>query len=331
MTVVAEASPSLALIKYWGKLSDGVNVPATSSLSVTLEALRSRSTISDRNRDGDPEATEDLIFVDGDRQPIEPFLPVINEVRSRVRGSRVREPRPVRVESNNNFPTAAGLASSSSGFAALAVGLDAFFGTSLPASELSSIARLGSGSAARAVFGGFTIWPAGAEHAEPLAPADHWPDLRVLVAILQTSPKAVSSRAGMERSRLTSPFYDSWIQSSETLFETARSAMMVRDLEKLGTAMRQSYLGMFSTMFTSDPPFIYWLPGSVAVIHRCEELRKRGIPVWETMDAGPQVKMLTLASAAAEVTAAIGDAVPGATVISSQVGGDPVAYSREEA
>ncbi|MCK4516557.1 MAG: diphosphomevalonate decarboxylase [Spirochaetaceae bacterium] len=330
MTVVAEASPSLALIKYWGKLSGGVNVPATSSLAVTLGALQSRSTISDRGRDGNEAATEDLIVIDGARQPTEPFLPVLNEMRSRARGSHAGEPHAVRVESSNNFPTAAGLASSSSGFAALVVGLDALFGTSLPTSELSSIARLGSGSAARAVYGGFSIWPAGAKHAEPLVPGDHWPDLRVLVVVLQTSPKAVSSRTGMERSRLTSPFYNSWVQSSETLFETAQSAVTARDLEKLGMAMRQSYLRMFSTMFTSDPPLIYWLPESLAVIRRCEELRARGIPVWETMDAGPQVKLLTLASHEADVTAAIGDAVPGAAVISSAIGDGPVIHSRNE-
>jgi len=322
MTVVAEASPSLALTKYWGKLPGSINIPATSSLAVTLGALRSRSAISDRGDDAD--TARDLFLIDGVPQPAESFVPIIDEVRSCTSGGELR---PVRVESNNDFPTAAGLASSSSGFAALTVGLDAFYGTSLPASELSSIARLGSGSAARAVFGGFTIWRAGSEHAEPFAPEDHWPDLRVLIVVLQRSRKAVSSRTGMERSRLTSPFYDSWVGSSESLFDAAQSAVVTRDLEKLGATVRQSYLRMFGTMFTADPPFIYWLPESVAVIRCCDELRSRGTPVWETMDAGPQVKLLTLASDENDISAAIEDVVPGATVISSRVGGGPVTFT----
>ena len=117
MTAVAEASPSLALIKYWGKLPGGVNIPATSSLAVTLGALRSRTTISDRGPA--EEAAEDLILIDGARQPTDPFNPVISEMRSRARESLAAGVRPVRIESSNNFPTAAGLASSSSGFAAL--------------------------------------------------------------------------------------------------------------------------------------------------------------------------------------------------------------------
>jgi diphosphomevalonate decarboxylase len=325
MTVVATASPSLALIKYWGKLPGGTNIPATSSLAVTLGALTSQTTISDGG-------TEDIVCVDGAPQSIKPFLPVINAVRSRTEQeqSAAGTDRRVQVESTNNFPTAAGLASSSSGFAALTAGLDAFFGTSLSPTSLSAIARLGSGSASRAVYGGFTVWTAGSEHAEPLAPQDHWQDLRVLVVVLKDSPKPISSRAGMERSRKTSPYYEPWVQSSELLFKQAKAAVMARDLEQLGEAMRQSYLRMFSTMFTADPPFIYWLPESLAVIHRCEEMRASGLPVWETMDAGPQVKLLTLASAESAVTSAILETVPGASVISSRIGGGPVVHSGNE-
>ena len=329
MTVSAEASPSLALIKYWGKLPGGMNLPATSSLAVTLGALTSRTTISDR---APQEAREDIVFVDGVPQSTEPFLPVINAVRSCAGGSppAAGRDRPVRIDSSSNFPTAAGLASSSSGFAALTVGLDAFFGTSLTSADLSAVARLGSGSAARAVYGGFTVWTAGSEYADVLAPVSHWPDLRVLVVVLETSHKPVSSRAGMERARLTSPYYEAWVASSESLFEQAHSAVMARDLERLGTAMRQSYLRMFSTMFTSDPPLVYWLPESLAVIRRCEQMRESGLPVWETMDAGPQVKLLTLGSAEAAVTAAIAEAVPGASIISSRIGRGPLVHAQDE-
>jgi diphosphomevalonate decarboxylase len=312
MTVVARTSPSLALVKYWGKLPSGTNLAATSNLAVTLGALHTETRV---------EATsdEDLVLVDGTAQPLERFAPVIDLVRSRA-----ADPRPVRVESANSFPTAAGLASSSSGLAALVLALDGFFGTHLPAEELSAIARLGSGSACRAVFGGFTTWLAGSDSASEFLPADHWPELRILVVVLQEGAKSISSRAAMERARLTSPYYQAWVHSSAGVFEQACAALTARDVERLGRTMRASYLSMFGTMFTSDPPVVYWRPESVAVIRACEALRAGGTPVWETMDAGPQVKLLTLAEHADPVSRAVVEAVPGARIIVSGVGGAPV-------
>jgi len=335
MTVVAEASPSLALIKYWGKQPGGINLAATSSLAVTLGALHSRTSITETSpglaaeaADAQKDATargsklDDTVAIDGRNQQLVRFVPVIEGVRYHA-----RRPRPVHVESSNDFPTAAGLASSSSGLAALAVGLDAFFETGLSREQLSAVARLGSGSACRAVFGGFTVWPAGAEAARAFLPAEHWEDLRVLIVVLAESKKPVPSREGMERARLSSPYYDSWLQTSKELFAEGCTAVERRDIERLGWAMRQSYLAMFGTMFTSDPPFIYWLPQSLAVIKQCEKLRSGAVPVWETMDAGPQVKLLTLESATAEVIAALRENVPDARIIISGLGGAPTVES----
>jgi len=141
--------------------------------------------------------------------------------------------------------------------------------------------------------------------------------------VLQQTKKSVSSREGMERSRLTSPYYSSWIASSTELFAEGCRALQGRDIERLGWAMRQSYLAMFGTMFTADPPVIYWLPESVAVIRLCEQLRDAAVPVWETMDAGPQVKLVTLASSVSAVTTAIRERIPGAKTIVSAVGSGP--------
>jgi diphosphomevalonate decarboxylase len=310
MTVIADASPSLALTKYWGKRPGGINIPETSSVAVTLGALHSRVSVAGSD--------SDRISVDGAPEDVDRFRPVLDAVRSRAGRQDA-----VAVRGDNDFPTAAGLASSSSGFAAMAVGLDAFFGTSLSGTELSQIARLGSGSAARAVFGGFTVWPAGASCAEPFATADHWPELRVIAVVLAPERKSVSSRAGMENSRKTSAFYQSWSESAEPLFTTACDAVLARDLEKLGTAMRQSYLGMFATMFSSEPPLIYWRPESLALIHQCEAMRSRGIAVWETMDAGPQVKLVTVESEVSQVVGGIHEILPEADYITSPVGGGP--------
>ncbi|MFP4373082.1 MAG: diphosphomevalonate decarboxylase [Spirochaetaceae bacterium] len=290
---VCTASPSLALTKYWGKSGGGVNIPATSSLAVTLREL---STITRVERSGDT----DTVLIDGVPQGEARFAPLFEAIRSET-GSEER----FLVESGNNFPTAAGLASSSSGVAALVCAVDALLGSELPAWKLSRIARVGSGSAARAVYGGFTVLPAGGTEAQPLYGADHWPQLRVAVAVLQSGPKAVSSREAMERVRRTSPYFGPWMESAEELFAEAREALALRDLDRLGHAMRLSYLRMFSTMFAADPPVLYWQPRSLAVIRACEDLRREGVPAYETMDAGPQIKVLTTEDHLERVRAAL--------------------------
>jgi diphosphomevalonate decarboxylase len=312
VSIIASTSPSLALVKYWGKASGGTNIPATSSIAVGLEDLRTTTRLE---FSGDH---TDAVFLGGEPQPIEPYLPLIEAFRSRTGSTRC-----VRITSENDFPTAAGIASSSSGFAAIALGLDGLFETGLPRSELSAVARMGSGSAARAVYGGFTSWPAGSERAEQIEPAEFWPELRVVVAIVSAGRKPTSSRVGMNHTRDTSPIYETWIAESVKLTDRARRSLEARDLASLGEAMRESYLMMFSTMFTARPPFIYWLPESLGVIHLAEQLRHDGVEVYETMDAGPQVKLLTRADDLGTVTDALHRTFPKMQLLVSAVGGEP--------
>ncbi len=314
MSVIASASPSLALIKYWGKLPGGANLPATPSLAVTLDGLRTVTRIA-----GAPHgAAHDVVTVAGEALPPEGFKAFIDRFRARS-GSTRR----VLVSSDSTFPTAAGLASSSSGYAALAVGLNAYFRTGMPVRELSAVARTGSGSACRAVYGGFTVWRAGSERAEPLLAPDHWPELRVLVVVLSSERKAISSRAAMARSAETSPIYRAWCEESGAIFDRGVDALVRRDIASLGAAMRESYLFMFSTMFTARPPVIYWLPQSVALLGEIERLRADGLPVYETMDAGPQVKLLTTATHVQEIVRRVRATAPAADVIASAPGGSP--------
>ncbi|MFW5690131.1 MAG: diphosphomevalonate decarboxylase [Spirochaetota bacterium] len=322
MTVTASASPSLALIKYWGKLPEGVNLPASSSLAVTLEGLRTVTRVTAKSEASG--GSEDVVEVEGIHRSLEPYRALLDHFRERAgRTDRVR------VVSTNSFPTSAGIASSSSGFAALALALNAFYGTGLPPSDLSAVARLGSGSAARAVYGGFTVWTAGSDRAEPVLPPDHWPELRIVVAVLDTAPKPISSRAGMTRSRDTSPVYSTWLAESDRLFREGTRALEQRDIEALGEAMRASYLLMFSTMLTATPPFIYWLPASVAILREVEAMRADGIPAWETMDAGPQVKIVTTDDHVDRVRGRLLAAVPDASIIVARPGGEPEVVSSE--
>lgn len=278
---VCTASPSLALTKYWGKAAGGPNIPATSSLAVTLRDL---STITRVQRS----TGEDTVIVDGAPQEPLRFTPLFDAMRAEA-GVSER----FLVESTNSFPTAAGLASSSSGVAALVCALDALLGTALPGWKLSRIARAGSGSGARAVYGGFTVLPARGTEAEQLYPASHWSELRVVVAVLERGRKAMSSREAMERTRRSSPYFGPWMDDAEEVTREAREALARRDIERLGHAMRLSYLRMFATMFAADPPVVYWQPASLTALRTCESLRRDGVPAFETMDAGPQVKVLT--------------------------------------
>ncbi len=291
---LCRASPSLALLKYWGKRSGRHNLPATPSLAVALEALKTTTRVRFAERDE--------VLVDGRPQDPERYAPFFAEVR-RLLAAELR----FHAESTNNFPAAAGLASSSSGFAALAVACATLCASAAPTESvrrraaalslgrLSALARLGSASAARALFGGFVLLPAGVRSARQLAPAEHWPELRILIAVVTEKAKELSSRTAMERTRLTSPYFKSWVRSAGKELPEAIEGVMHRDLERLGLAMRRSYLRMFGTMLACDPPVIYWAPESLALIRACAELRTEGLGAWETMDAGPQVKILCLA------------------------------------
>ncbi|TVR72944.1 MAG: diphosphomevalonate decarboxylase [Spirochaetaceae bacterium] len=288
----SRAHPSLALAKYWGKRTGGINIPATTSVAVTLEALTTTTTVQVHPC---PEGARpgDRVMLDGEVQEARRFRPFFEELRAIAGVRSLPGDSCFTVDSMNDFPTAAGLASSASGFAALATAaLAALSGTANP-EEVSRLARIGSGSACRSVYGGFTRWEAGSERAVQVRDETWWPDFRVVVLPVTVEAKAVTSREGMNRTRDTSPFYDAWVGDAPRLAGEVERALEERDLERLGTAARLSYLRMFATMLGAEPPLLYWLPRSVEIIRELARLRSRGIPAWETMDAGPQVKVLT--------------------------------------
>jgi diphosphomevalonate decarboxylase len=307
MKGLAVAGPSLALIKYWGKRSAD-NTPATGSLAVTLGGLESRTEVSFDDRDS--------VTVNEREQPPARYAAFLDHLRSELglpdQGLNVR--------STNNFPTAAGLASSSSGFAALAGAAAALAGVDLPPERLSALARLGSGSATRPIFGGFTVFDAGAPAAIPEHDSSFWPEFRVVLAIVRENAKTTSSRLAMESSRMTSPYYRRWVETSPVLLAEARRALADRDWTRLGPLIRQSYLRMFATMFSADPPLIYWQPESLALLQVLEALRGEGFTAFETMDAGPQVKIFCPAGQTASLVAELDRRVPGLRFLTAAPG-----------
>ena len=212
------------------------------------------------------------------------------------------------VSSRNDFPTAAGLASSASAFAALAIAANAALSAGLSRETLSSIARRVSASAGRSLFGGFVELPAGEPDqdvlsARQIAPADHW-DVALIVVVCAEGKKKIGSTEGMNLTAETSPLYRGWVEGAPAIFERVKAAVLARDLAALGPAMEQSSLTMHATAMAADPGLLYWNGTSLSVMHAVRALRARR-PAWFTMDAGPHVKVLTDGEHALEVASAL--------------------------
>jgi diphosphomevalonate decarboxylase len=230
------------------------------------------------------------------------------ELLARVRG-RCGEKRFARVESVNHFPTASGLASSASGFAALAAASCRAYGVDASLSELSAMARRSSASAARSLYPGFVELPAGvpgddALAASPLAPADHW-DIAVVIALASRSRKKTSSRDGMVETARTSPYYPAWLAVAPRYAHDVREGILARDLERVGRAMEASTFAMHASAWAAVPAVRYFAPATATLLDCVDELRGRGVGAWATMDAGPHVKVFCMATDAETVREAL--------------------------
>ncbi len=274
-STTAVAHPNIALLKYWGKQDAPGNLPAAPSLSITLDTLTTTTRVAD--------AAGDSIELNG--EPVED--PQI--ARTLADWRRDYEIPPLAISSANNFPTAAGLASSASGFAALATAINAHCGLGLSPAKRSALARRGSASAARSVHGGFSTLAEPAWSAEPLVTAEFWP-LRVVIAITSTTPKTVSSRQGMALSKRTSPYFDAWVSANTSAFAPMREAVLERNFGQLADMAEASCLGMHALMMSSKPGLIYWNACTLNCINAIRAMRADGHNVFFTVDAGPQVK-----------------------------------------
>jgi diphosphomevalonate decarboxylase len=298
----ARAHPNIALVKYWGKRDLGLNLPAAGSISITLDTLKTETRIEFGQH-----LEADSFELNDQADPAR--LPTVTACLDRLRMLAHCSDK-ARVISHNNFPTAAGLASSASGFAALVYAGATALGLELSATELSIQARQGSGSAARSIFPGFVEMQAGQlddgsdSYARCLATPDHWP-LSVVVAITSDQTKSQPSSKGMELTRLTSPFYSAWIRDIKIDLPQLRQAINDRDFEQLALVSEHSCLKMHAVMLSSKPGLVYWNGATVACIHAITELRRQGLAVFFTIDAGPQVKAICLPEDAEKIALAL--------------------------
>lgn len=296
------AHTNIALIKYWGKRNKELFLPVTNSLSLTLDAF-----YTDTEVEFDTSLTSDVFYLDGVLQndfhtaKVSRFLDLFRKEANRPNLFAT-------VRSINHVPTAAGLASSASAFAALAGACNLALDLAIDTQTLSTFARQGSGSASRSLLGGFVEWHKGqgddsaSSYAEAFDDAD-W-DLAMVFVIINRQAKKVDSRLGMEHTNETSPFYELWPREVAKDLEKIKPAIKAHDIDTVGAIAEHNAMKMHAMTIAANPSFTYWEPGSIEAMQIVRRLREEGISAYLTMDAGPNVKVLCRASEAERVKAA---------------------------
>jgi diphosphomevalonate decarboxylase len=324
MRATAKAHTNIALIKYWGKRDESLILPTNNSLSVTLDGFYTETTVAfDEALKHDTFTLDDQLITGVQYDRVTAFLQLIRNVAG-------KEDLYANVHSINKVPTAAGFASSASGFAALAAASARAIGLTLTDQELSRITRQGSGSACRSIYGGFAEWEMGNHsdgsdsYAVPIAPAEHW-DMRVAAVVLNATKKKVSSREGMKRTVDTSPFFKSWVESNPADLSEIKAGIMQRDFTKVGEIAESNCLKMHATTLGATPPFTYLQDTTLTVMQTVQTMRANGIPAFFTIDAGPNVKVLYLPENEKNVEQTLRD-IPGVTDVILSKSGQGVTY-----
>ncbi|HLR54852.1 MAG TPA: diphosphomevalonate decarboxylase [Pseudogracilibacillus sp.] len=319
MRATAKAHTNIALIKYWGKRNEELILPTNSSLSVTLDGFYTETTVQFKE-----ELERDIFILNEEEISGVPYDQVTNYLEL-FRTYADKKGLFAEVNSINKVPTAAGFASSASGFAALAGATSKALDLNLDDTALSRFTRQGSGSACRSIYGGFVQWEMGEKddgsdsYAVPIAPQDHW-DLRIAAVVLTAKEKDVSSRVGMKRTVDTSVFYDGWLESLPKDLRDIKAGIQARDFEKVGSIAEANCLKMHATTLGAVPPFTYWQDTTMSVMETVQQLRKKGILAYYTIDAGPNVKVVYLPEDEAKVLQALKATNGVEEVIVSKVG-----------
>ena len=293
----AYAPANIALAKYWGKRDRALNLPVNGSLSISLGALGTHTTVR--------AAADDRITLNG--TDAAPDSPLHHRTFAFIELWRRGAPQPLHVETTNTIPTAAGLASSASGFAALTRALARYWQLDLADSDLSAIARLGSGSAARSLWHGFVKWERGTRDdgrdsiAAPIA--SDWQELRIALVEIDGGAKKTASGAGMNHTTATSPLYAAWPETAAADLATIEAAIHARDFSALGSVAEANALAMHATMLAARPALCYLQAQTLATLQRLWQARADGLDIYATIDAGPNVKILCRADDEAAVRA----------------------------
>lgn len=295
-TATAQANPNIAFIKYWGNRDNVLRLPMNGSISMNLNGLTTRTTVSFQ-----PSLALDELIING-HEVTGAGLDRVSYILDIIRGMANIHQR-AEVMTENNFPSGAGIASSASAFAALALAGSKAAGLNLSESELSRLARRGSGSASRSIPGGFVEWQVGTTDEDSIAfsiaTPDHW-KLVDCIAIVSASHKKTGSTEGHSIAP-TSPLQAARVADATRRLDLCRKAILDRDFSAFTSIVELDSDMMHSVMMTSTPALHYWKPASVDVMNSVRQWRSEGIPACYTMDAGANVHVMCLETEAQTV------------------------------
>ena len=282
MKSTAVAPANIAFIKFWGKKDPKLNLPFSNTLSVSLDNIFSITSVEFQKK-----LKKDDIEIDGEKN-LEESQRLINHLNTIRKMAGISEF--AKVVSKNNFPNSSGLASSASGFAALSLAGSKAAGLNLNEKQLSILARLGSGSAARSIPAGFVEWKKGtnneSSYAHTIFPSNHW-DLSAIIVLITQDKKAVSTTAGHDITT-SSPFFKQRIKNLDKRVRAIKKTILEKDIKRFGELLEQECLEFVSMSLTATPYIIYWEPTTIRVMKLCQKMRLDGLTPYFTMDAGPQ-------------------------------------------
>jgi diphosphomevalonate decarboxylase len=314
-TATALAHPNIAFIKYWGNRDNALRLPVNGSISMNLDGLFTRTTVTFNSSQRDTLLINDHPVIGKGLERISSILDLVRTMANiNERAS---------VSSSNNFPSGAGIASSAAAFAALALASSRAAGLTLSEGQLSRLARRGSGSASRSIPSGFVEWMTGTGDADSvavsIAPPEHW-TLADCVAIVSSAHKKTGSTEGHALA-WTSPLQAARVADALRRLDICRTAILQKDFETFANIIELDSDIMHSVMMTSTPPLMYWQAATVEIFHQVREWRASGLPVGYTVDAGANVHVICLAEYAKEVEKRLRE-LPGVSdVLVAGVGG----------
>ncbi|MBU3851757.1 MAG: diphosphomevalonate decarboxylase [Candidatus Paralactobacillus gallistercoris] len=287
-TAIARAHTNIALVKYWGKKDQKLIIPFNNSISLTLAPFYTDTKVT-----FDEALIADQLIINGQLQTsmatqrVHNFLDIVRQMAG--------IPTFAKVTTINHVATAAGLASSASGFAALALAASRAAGLHLTKSALSRLARRGSGSACRSIYGGLVEWQRGSDDLTSLAvPIEEQIDwgLQMIAIVLDSHTKKISSRNGMANTVATSPYYDAWVKVANDDARKMRAAIAAHDINQIGIIAQNNALKMHATTMAANPGFTYLQPQTLKTMQIITNLQQQGLTCYYTMDAGPNVKVI---------------------------------------
>jgi len=294
-TATALAHPNIAFIKYWGNRDNALRLPVNGSISMNLDGLFTRTTVTFHSSRSD-------ILVINDREISGKGLERVSSILDLVRGMANINER-AEVSSTNNFPAGAGIASSAAAFAALALASSQAAGLTLSEAQLSRLARRGSGSASRSIPSGFVEWQMGTGDDDSVAVSialpEHW-DLADCVAVVNATHKKTGSTEGHAIAG-TSPLQNARVADTPRRLDICRHAILNKDFEAFANIIEHDSDIMHSVMMTSNPPLMYWQAATVGIFHEVRAWRASGLPVAYTVDAGANVHVICLADHAKDI------------------------------